>query len=315
MSPKGLIGWQRKTRLKGIQNKIRGHRSVLVGNSLFVFGSFCVANETYFLYVFLLDKLEWRRSLRPAAKARNYHTVVLVDDKVVIYGGKIQSRETNEILVLDLVEMEFLNVEVSGRVPRVAFHSANFVPGRRETIIFGGATGHILHGQTYALNLENKRFYDLQTKGKAPSERVNHASATVGEQVFIYGGYSHVYLRDLYILGFEDHIRGTWSKVDVHGRPPNGRASASLNYYQGWILLFGGFNKNKHYSDTFAYNPKSCNWHPVMRKSKSNNLEGRARTKLSYQALSSGLSTTASDRIVFVHKDKLLQLVVTEDVD
>lgn len=306
MMPKGVVSWGAEAQLDDMTMG-RGHRSVLVGNSLFVFGSFSrTADELWFLYIFSFDSLEWRQS-PPVQRRRSHHTAILVDDKVVIYGGRISWRTTNEIIVLDLVEMEYVNVEIRGKVPRMAFHSANFVPGRDEIVIFGGETAGMVLGNTYALSLENKRFYQLETRGKSPSSRSLHASTTVGQKVFIYGGYSNEFLSDLHVLSFERGAHGTWSTVAVHGHIPCGRTFASLNYYRGWLVLYGGFHNSGGHADMFVYNLRTSNWHMVVQDSKLNP-ECSMEASGPWPSLFDCSGAVAADRIIFVRKGKLLQM-------
>lgn len=101
---------------------------------------------------------------------------------------------------------------------------------------------------------------NLECIGSIPPPCVSHASATIGEIVWLYGGCNAaIVFDDLYELNMSS-LR--WTHVQIGGTIPPGRTQCSLNavtHYQ--LLLHGGSgSENKPLSDTWILDLKSHTW-------------------------------------------------------
>ena len=288
----------------------RGHSTVLVGHLLLVFGDFSFPDladipET-FLYTYNLNTKAWRKAPVPTL-GRAHHCAVLVGDRVVIYGGRINWQTTREILFFDIVLMECEEAVFTESIPRVAFHTANYLPVRKEIIVFGGEVSSTGYGATYALNMERRRFVELRTKGKAPQNRSMHTSTVVGEMIYTFGGYHGGFLEGLFVLSFRDYGEGSWSEVETYGQVPRGRTFSCLNNFHGMLVLSGGFYNSSGRADMFVMMPGSRQWFAIVEDGFEKN-KRRVKLNQKWEALFDLSGTVLQDKIVYLKEGKVYEV-------
>ena len=294
----------------------RGHRPVLVGHLLFVFGDFTHPGRTTesFLCTYNLKTKTWRKAPLAGGGRRGHHGAVLVGDRVVIYGGMINwtshFQTMDDILIVDIVMMECVEAAFTGSIPRLAFHTADYLPVRNEIIVFGGEITPTVYGSTYALNVERGAFVELKTKGKAPSDRCMHTSAVVGKIIYIFGGYNRGFLNGLFMLSFRDYAEGSWSEVDTYGQVPRGRTFSCMNNFHGMLVLFGGFYGGSGRTDMFVIAADSRQWFAIV----ENGLEMNNQTvdlNQKWEPLYDVSGTVQQDRIVYLKEGKVYEVSLT----
>lgn len=134
--------------------------------------------------------------------------------------------------------------------PRSA-HQAVILPNKKELLMFGGEFGtsketKFLHfSDTWIFNFENYSWRALKSKIH-PSSRSGHRMVTIGDYVFLFGGFFDTgdqsrYLDDLWIF---DPKELCWIKVDwmnEYESRPSARSGFSLLPHPKGAILYGGY--------------------------------------------------------------------------
>ena len=96
-----------------------------------------------------------------------------------------------------------------------------------------------------SFNTHTNKVKFLQTSGKIPDVRANHASSLVENNLYIFGGWNGLKrLNDLHYINLE---KLNWVKVQVRGSKPLPRAGMPMLNYRGNLMLFGGSVLNSSY--------------------------------------------------------------------
>lgn len=104
-------------------------------------------------------------------------------------------------------------------------------------------------------------WYPPSLSGNKPVARAGHCAALLPgtKNIVIFGGINgNKWLNDLHLL--ED--LSVWSKVRLSTKSarPCARSYASFTSVDGFVVLFGGNNKTKCFSDVHLLNPKEMSW-------------------------------------------------------
>lgn len=99
----------------------------------------------------------------------------------------------------------------------------------------------------------------LQTSGKAPQPRANHASSLVENNLYIFGGWNGTKrLNDMYFVNLDSFV---WTFVDYNINKPTARAGMPMLNYKEYLILFGGSGTNSSYlNDLFFYDISNKIW-------------------------------------------------------
>ena len=115
------------------------------------------------------------------------------------------------------------------------------------------------NNQLLSFNPSSKEWATLQCSGSIPLPRASHASTTIWNKVWLYGGYnSPIVFDELYELNMSSLI---WTHVQTGKIKPQGRDLCSLNaitHHQ--LLLHGGAAGNKTPGDTWILDLSSKTW-------------------------------------------------------
>ncbi len=103
--------------------------------------------------------------------------------------------------------------------------------------VFGGRSrkGELLN-DSFCIDLAQKKWTELKTKGNLPPPRYGHSAAVYNGQMFIYGGVSEQKKNDkeIYVL---DLIRFHWSKFSVAGEMPDAADQRAVLSAPLWFLF------------------------------------------------------------------------------
>lgn len=197
------------------------------------------------------------------------HCTVLVEDKLLLYGGRHCNElrtHDSDLWIFDLALLSFRKQSTAGKVPVWRKdHCGHLIQHRQigpELLVFGG----VLHGsgldtnETLCLDLNTFIWKDLPERGRRPSARTGHSSTTVGDAMFVFGGVSHVgFCEDLHVLRREFSARTgfsglCWSQPVLTGVVPTPLAYATLSAIDNRLFLFGGFSEDiDSRGDLFVY--------------------------------------------------------------
>jgi N-acetylneuraminic acid mutarotase len=174
---------------------------------------------------------------------RMAHTSVVHKNQIVyINGQETQTRRFSDVFVYDVEKNAFSKPKIKGSVPSFARHTSVIVENKVYT--FGGFDGSNCFFDVNVLDLTNMEWTSPTVKGQAPIARTNHASAVVGDKMFIYGGnYTPMPDGDYTILGdlhYLDTKTMTWHQPVQTGTVPTKRTAHTMKAIGTKIYLFGG---------------------------------------------------------------------------
>lgn len=223
---------------------VKGASYTLVGGRLFVLGGLPNFVNSYRNSVLVLDieSKAWTEHMLPPYTARADHGAFLLDDYLYIYSGW-NGRVLTDLFRLNLVtsEVEPLECRWEGMAEAVVdYFSGDLVESLRQYILFGGNWNSVVSGRLLALGVDTLTWFEPRSKGRAPSARRRHATACVGNSIYVYGGkaYASVY-SDLYKLTLSGG-QYVWSQLSgpvMHGL---GCFGCTMVVAEGRLIVFGG---------------------------------------------------------------------------
>lgn len=191
------VQW-RKLQVQGANDEVvrpYGFSSAnLVGPKIFVYGGTTGALRRNTLYVFDIPSCTWK-VVNPCAGERFFvrtmHSSVLVEDKLLIFGGLDKYSYSNDLVELDLVLRSSRILSFKGAIPKAtAGHSCCYLPRRNSFWMYTsrGVAGGRSRGTLVACNLPARKWQVLDAKGKEPSSRWKCGSTLYSGYWFLYGG-------------------------------------------------------------------------------------------------------------------------------
>lgn len=262
-SPKGIAENDRR---------ITYHTATLVGAQIFVLGQVKHNASNCHGCIFDLRKCTWTW-----LKVDEFagHETILVDDSLFVVGNHAASRgAAAEVLQFDLIDFSWTRRRLRSPLPeRQRGCASAFVEATRQLLTFGGYTPHGSSNAVYLINLDTLEWIQPEQRGKPPSKRNGAASCWRTNPrkttLFIYGGRDiREYYNDLFVLDYNTS-RGTmqWSEVYVSEMCAQ-VAYASLSYFDGQLLLWGGFNANlTDLNQLRLYDISEGTWHDLQEES------------------------------------------------
>jgi len=225
----------------------RRHSMVAIGQFLYVFGGIDTTNgpvNSLGKYDIVNDK--WV-SVSPSGSipaARQGHTAVALNGKMIVFGGQGTSSFFNNMYSFDPDKNTWSIVQTNGQIPGGRSLMSAVTVGT-DMYIFGGIKGY--GGYSYYLDDlfkfdTVKAVWSQILIGGAPTPRAHHSSVVLskGNFVTIIGGYSKWMLSDVY---FYDIAANEWLMVEPDGEVPVGReafAATALDNIK--VLLYGGYD-------------------------------------------------------------------------
>ena len=242
----GLVPSGERSPMKS-ESQVLGATATLVSGRIYIVGRAGRSSSRNATALYYLDVNEstwhWIDARGPYLM---HHVTILVGDRLYVFGGLDKNRVmARSVWGFDLCTKEYCKFGKSPTVPRMRHNFiGEFVERIGRIVIFGGYyEGSRTRGNdVWLLEMESMTWVEAKPRGNPPSPRSNHASCTVANHVFIFGGYKRVQrLNDLHVLTLTP-TTVRWSKPVLHGLTPGGRSSHSLTYVSGKLFVFGGSN-------------------------------------------------------------------------
>jgi len=188
------------------------------------------------------------------------HSATVVGKQIVYIGGQeTDDKRFNEIYHFDSETRTFMRPNVHGdQVPNFSRHSATLVG--KTIIVFGGFDGKNKNFELAMYDTETFEWRNVETsmvKGLAPKSRTNHAAASVGNKMYIFGGNNTSDTGNYQVLGdfhMFDTETLTWSQPEPLGEVPTARSGHCMVSIGTKLYLFGGGVWSQELSWVHKYN-------------------------------------------------------------
>ncbi|XP_070598908.1 rab9 effector protein with kelch motifs-like isoform X1 [Erythrolamprus reginae] len=200
---------------------------------------------------------------------RHGHALVMAGNIAFIFGGCSFYNTSDDqptyfndfyMLTVTLTDLTWEKIPQDGHIPCPRQgHSLSVV--KRKIYLFGGCSSqnaeYCLPG-VYAFDLDSLTWQKITTSGLAP-QTLEHSSAVVGENIFVYGGTEDgKAVDDLYMFNTVSHC---WTPVKTFGSNPRARSGHAFAAIGEIIYMFGGrSNEDEYYTDVYALDTVSLTW-------------------------------------------------------
>lgn len=193
----------------------------------------------------LLCMWEEVRTLGKHPGRRSYHTAVMWEDKMLVYGGQDLSEGpygdlwSVEIGQFGQESWQQITIEDKGCISR---HSA--IVKNDKMYVFGGTNGVEEFSKTLVLSLNSMTWKEHLSQDNLPPPLDSHTSCLYdseqGPLMVVFGGYSHgERTNQVYILQLDTM---KWSKFETSSKQPEIRSSHSASVYNHCLYIFGGIS-------------------------------------------------------------------------
>jgi len=219
--------------------------------------------------------LKWSEQTKAAGampSKRFKHTATVLGKTIIFIGGQeTDTKRFNEIVYYDTETKSFSQPIVKGdKVPNFSRHTSCLVGSK--VYVFGGFDGHGTNFDLATYDPYTKIWNNIpktSQKGTPPPSRTNHASASVGKNMYIFGGNNnneagqYQVLDDLTML---DTLTMTWSRPKTTGAIPCARSGHTLTAIGKKLYLFGGGVWNERegwvhkFNDLYVLDTETLNW-------------------------------------------------------
>eukprot|EP01091_Cochliopodium_minus_P014529 TRINITY_DN4946_c0_g1_i1.p1 TRINITY_DN4946_c0_g1~~TRINITY_DN4946_c0_g1_i1.p1 ORF type:complete len:775 (-),score=194.86 TRINITY_DN4946_c0_g1_i1:41-2365(-) len=210
-----------------------------------------------------LEDWEWKeiKKHEDPPPARYGHSIDLVRDKLIVFGGTNGIDYMDDLYLLEVEEDEcfWRPINTSGPEPR-AYHGSVYIEWEDHhcLVVFGGRTSATsCTNDIYVLCfnfVENSVFWmQPDTVGECPCPRYNHAMVAVDNKIYVIGGRTinengvKETLNDMYVLNLDTL---TWYKPSFTGLTnlPT-RCWNTCNVVGSHFYLFGGYSDDETFGD------------------------------------------------------------------
>ncbi|KAL0845606.1 hypothetical protein Bca101_018852 [Brassica carinata] len=188
-------------------------------------------------------------------------TINKTDRKDVIvfggFGGFGRHARRNESMLLDpsCGTLKLVTVNESPS-PRLG-HTASMV-GDCMFVIGGRADPLNILNDVWMLDISKCEWSSQRCIGCEFPPRHRHAAASIGSNVYIFGGLNQEkVLSSLHLL---DTKNLQWKEIEQRGQWPCARHSHDMVAYESQFFMFGGYNGEKVLDDLYSFDVKSCSW-------------------------------------------------------
>ena len=206
--------WELVENTGDIPEPLAEHKGVLFNSYFYLFGGVNQSEEvSNNLYIYSIKDRQWIKNEYPenVVPPRTGHSMSLVGDKIVVFGGFDKGIFSNSIYIYDINEDSWDNDEKK--------------EGDNELLKEGQ--------ETYEENTVDESIIK-------PDPRINHSQITVNTSILIYGGVDKdgKYFDDMWTY---DLVTKYWKKIAINGEIPKARQGHSaLLIDNDQMLIFGG---------------------------------------------------------------------------
>ena len=191
--------------------------------------------------------------------ARLWHTAVLIEDIVYIWGG-CHKELCNILYAFDVDTHRWFKPLVSGTVPEPRYcHSACVL--RKVMYVYGGCLDDGDSNQIYKLDTNTMVWTLLDTSG---IKSFPHSATIIGTRMFVFDGRLCVG-NSIRVFDTETN---SWMNTRSAELPLKGRWYHGAFSYNGELYIFGGRCSEQDLNDLWKFNPETFSWNQVEPKGK-----------------------------------------------
>ncbi|XP_016149383.1 kelch domain-containing protein 3-like isoform X1 [Sinocyclocheilus grahami] len=288
---RGMLRWM--VHLEGGPRRVN-HAAVAVGHKVYSFGGYCSGEDYETLrqidvHVFNTESLRWtklppvrtggREHAREVPYMRYGHTAVLVEEAVLIWGGRNDTEGAcNVLYAFDVTQHRWFTPKISGTVPGARDGHSACVLGKA-MYIFGGyeQLADCFSNEIHKLDTSSMCWSIVSVRGTPARWRDFHSATIIGTKMFVFGGRAdrfgpfhsnnEIYCKKIKIFDTETNC---WLNTASAQLLPEGRRSHSAFAYNGELYIFGGYNArlDRHFNDLWKFNPEAFSWKKLEPKGK-----------------------------------------------
>jgi hypothetical protein len=196
-----------------------------------------------------------------APPARYGHSLDLVRDKLIMFGGSTGSGYLNDLYLLEVDDEVCIWRPISTQGPSArAYHASVYIEWEEHhcLVVFGGRTSDAAcTNDIYVLCfnfVENTVFWmQPECAGQPPSPRYNHTMVAIENKIYVFGGRTinadgtKTTLNDLYMLNLDTL---TWHRPSTAGLSPlPSRCWHTSTAIGGLMYLIGGYSDTATFGD------------------------------------------------------------------
>lgn len=214
------------------------HSAVLYNDKMVIFGGSNYDGTTDYADLYEIDLKTYtavRKTITgDAIPARNRHTAVVYNNKMIIFGGDGEA-VCNDCYEIDLNTYTSVKITLSGdSIPVRYAHSAAVYSGNM--IIYGGYSGSADYDDCYSINLSTYAVTKKTLSVDAPPAMHSHRAVVCNGKMIIFGGTSLT--NDIFSIDLSTYAVTRSALTN----PPAVRSEHSLILYNAKMILFGGIN-------------------------------------------------------------------------
>ncbi|QDZ23299.1 hypothetical protein HOP50_10g58370 [Chloropicon primus] len=310
------LNWVSHLKTNGsVPSNRMGHSQTSANFSLVVFGGATGGKFMNDLWIFNSETCTWckKPAIGSVPSARGYHTTSLLDrgrrgDKeqsILLFGGWDGRFMFNDLYVVDNCEdllyrksAYFRQVKAGNAPVARAMHTMTTVylgdssTGYEQALIlFGGWSRQSFLNDMHVYSVANEAWTKVTYKQNSdvPDKRGSHTAVAVKDQLYVFGGQKEEGpCNDLWTFSIQTRA---WTLINQQGAVPSPRSGHSCVLVEDrYILLFGGYNGDKHLSDMYMLDTDSMQWeqkslplgHPLGRSAHQMSLVGGTRVYMTF---------------------------------
>ncbi|XP_068676602.1 kelch domain-containing protein 3-like [Montipora foliosa] len=190
----GTVSWE-LCPTQGRQPRVLGNSTVVVGDTLYIFGGIYRGEATNELYMLNTGNLTWtplRASGKPPSP-RCDHACTVIGEKFYIMGGSGGHKLWfNDLHFFDTVTLRWETVNVCGQIPHARSLHTICAHHSKDIYLFGGSNDKAKvttpFDDVQKLSLSKLKWKKLHCGGSGPEKRLGHTAVLIYGQLVIFGG-------------------------------------------------------------------------------------------------------------------------------
>lgn len=213
--------------------------------------------------IFIMGVKHAIAKLKHIPPARVNHTAVYdpMGRQMIIFGGNGYGGQLSDTWVFDIEKRQWKEIETEEAPPERYGHTAVYDSDNKQMIIFGGAGKGGVLSDTWILDVEKKKWEEIETDETPAEPRYNHSAIydSASKQMIVFGGSSNKgVLSDIWAFDVKNK---KWKEIEVEDSPAKTCHSAMYDPKAKKMVVFGGSdNMVQYFSDIWILNIERERW-------------------------------------------------------